>query len=428
MSDTNNKAKIHVNGNDYEFPLVKGSEGELGINFVKLRAQTGIVSYDPGYANTGSCSSGITFINGEEGILRYRGYNIDSLANNASFLEICYLIVYGDLPNKEELDDFTNKITRRTLLHEEMRHFFDGFHSSAHPMIVLSTMVSSLGGYYPTTDFENDVHSNIIRLIAKLPTIAAFSYKKSIGQPFMYPRNDLDYVSNFLYMMNAVPTEDYKVNPVVVTAMNKLLILHADHEQNCSASTVRMVGSSQANLFSAVSAGISALSGQLHGGANSAVIRMLQQIHDDGGDYDKAMTLAKDKTSGFKLMGFGHRVYKSRDPRAEILKQSADDVLSALNVEDPLLEIAKNLEKIALEDEYFKSRNLYPNVDFYSGIIYRALGIPTNMFTVIFAMGRLPGWIAHFIESRRDPEFRIHRPRQIYIGETERKFVPVDQR
>lgn len=428
MSDSNNTAKIHVAGNEYEFPLVKGTEGELGISFVKLRAQTGIVSYDPGYANTGSCRSGITFINGEKGILRYRGYNIEDLANNASFLEICYLIIYGDLPTKEQIDDFTNNVTRRTLLHEEMRHFFDGFHSNAHPMIVLSTMVSSLGAYYPTTDFEADVQSNIIRLIAKLPTIAAFSYKKSIGQPFMYPKNNLDYVSNFLYMMNAVPTEPYEVNPVVVSAMNKLLILHADHEQNCSASTVRMVGSSQANLFSAVSAGVSALSGQLHGGANSAVIRMLQQIHDDGGDYEKAMSLAKDKSSGFKLMGFGHRVYKSHDPRALILKSAADDVLKALNVEDPLLEIAKNLEKIALEDEYFKSRNLYPNVDFYSGIIYRALGIPTNMFTVIFAMGRLPGWIAHFIESRRDPEFRIHRPRQIYIGETERAFVPVDQR
>ncbi|MCE7735365.1 MAG: citrate synthase [Candidatus Heimdallarchaeota archaeon] len=428
MSDSNNTAKIHVAGKDYEFSLVKGTEGELGINFVKLRSQTGVVSYDPGYANTGSCRSDITFINGEEGILRYRGYNIDELANNASFLEICYLIIYGDLPTKGQIDDFTNNVTRRTLLHEEMRHFFDGFHSNAHPMIVLSTMVSSLGAYYPTKDFEADVQSNIIRLIAKLPTIAAFSYKKSIGQPFMYPKNDLDYVSNFLYMMNAVPTEPYEVNPVVVSAMNKLLILHADHEQNCSASTVRMVGSSQANLFSAVSAGVSALSGQLHGGANSAVIRMLQQIQDDGGDYEKAMRLAKDKTSGFRLMGFGHRVYKNHDPRALILKSAADDVLKALNVEDPLLEIAKNLEKIALEDEYFKSRNLYPNVDFYSGIIYRALGIPTNMFTVIFAMGRLPGWIAHFIESRRDPEFRIQRPRQIYTGATERAFVPVDQR
>jgi citrate synthase len=428
VSDANNKAKIHVSGNDYEFPLVKGSEGEIGINFVKLRAQTGIVSYDPGYANTGSCRSGITFVNGEEGILRYRGYNIEELANNANFLEICYLIIYGDLPNREELDEFTNKVTRRTLLHEDMRHFFDGFSPNAHPMIVLSTMVSSLGAYYSTEDFESDVQNNIIRLIAKLPTIAAFSYKKSIGQPFMYPKNELDYVSNFLYMMNAVPTEEYDINPVIVSALSKLLILHADHEQNCSASVVRMVGSSHANLFSAVSAGVSALSGQLHGGANSAVIRMLQQIHDDGGDYTKAMDQAKDKTSGFRLMGFGHRVYKSHDPRALILKSTADDVLRALNVEDPLLDIAKNLEKIALEDEYFKSRNLYPNVDFYSGIIYRALGIPTNMFTVLFAMGRLPGWIAHFIESRRDPEFRIHRPRQIYVGETERPFVHVDNR
>jgi citrate synthase len=400
----------------------------MAIDIAKLRAQTGAVTLDPGYGNTGSCESAITFIDGEKGILRYRGYPIEQIADKASFIEVCYLLIYGALPNKPELATFTDNLTRHTLIHEDMKKFFEGYPPSAHPMAILSAMLVSLSAYYPDTDDPEVIDLNIVRLLAKTKTIAAFSYKKSIGQPFIYPRNDLDYVSDFLHMMFAVPSEPYQISKTLTRALNLLLILHADHEQNCSTSTVRMVGSSQANLFASISAGVSALWGPLHGGANQAVINMLEMIRKDGGDYQKYMDMAKDKDSGFRLMGFGHRVYKNFDPRATILKQSADEVLAELGVSDPLLGIAKNLEKIALNDDYFVSRKLYPNVDFYSGIIYRAMGIPTNMFTVLFALGRLPGWIGHWKELRDDPTSRINRPRQIYTGANERDFVAVDKR
>ncbi len=427
MSDIKN-AVLKYDGKEYELPVKIGSEGEIGIVTKKLRPETGLITYDPGYGSTGSCSSAITFINGEKGILRYRGYPIEQLAENSSFVEVMYLLLYGELPKPQELKDFEYNISRHTILHEDMKKFFEGFPPNAHPMTVLSTMVAAMAAYYPKTDYAEDRKNNIIRLLAKVPTIAAFSYKKSIGHPFIYPDNGLDYVSNFLKMMFAIPSEEYAVNPVVKKALEKLLILHADHEQNASASTVRMVGSTEANLFHSISAGIHALSGPLHGAANQKVIEMLEKIQKDGGDYEKYMKMAKDKSSGFRLMGFGHRVYKNFDPRAVILKKSADDVLKALQVEDPLLDIAKNLEAIALEDDYFVQRKLYPNVDFYSGIIYRALGIPTNMFTVMFALGRLPGWVSQWKEINDDPEFRIHRPRQIYTGYNERQYVPLDQR
>lgn len=413
-------AKLLLDGKEYELPVVEGSEGELGIDISKLRAMTGVITLDPGYGNTGSCLSGVTFINGEEGILQYRGYPIDELAKSASFVEVCYLLINGNLPSGDELDEFRHQLTYHSLIHEDMKKFFEGFHSQAHPMAVLSAMVSTLSSYYPESGNGEDVDLNIIRLLAKAKTIAAFSYKKSIGQPYVYPRNDLSYPSDFLHMMFAVPAEDYEPSAVLENALNMLLILHADHEQNCSTSTVRMVGSSQANLFASMSAGISALWGPLHGGANQKVIQMLQRIADDGGNYRKYIEMAKDKDSDFRLMGFGHRVYKNFDPRAEILKGQTDKVLSQMGVTDPLLDVAKNLEQIALEDDFFVERRLYPNVDFYSGIIYRAMGIPTNMFTVMFALGRMPGWIAHWKEMRDDPHGRIYRPRQIYTGETKR--------
>lgn len=422
------KATFSYDGKSYDLDVIVGTEGELGVDTRNFRGQTGVISYDPGYGSTGSCKSGITFINGEEGILRYRGYPIEDLAEKSSFTEVSYLLLNGELPNRSQLNEWEHNLTYHTLLHEDMKKFFEGFPPNAHPMTVLSTMVSALAAYYHKTDYTEDRKNNMIRLMAKVPTIAAFSYKKSVGHPFIYPDNDLDYVSRFLQMMFAMPTEEYKVNQVVRDALDKLLILHADHEQNASASTVRMVGSTQANLFHSVSAGIHALSGPLHGAANQKVIEMLEMIQRDGGDYNKYMEMAKDRDSGFRLMGFGHRVYKNFDPRARILKGAADNVLKALGVEDPLLDIALNLESIALEDDYFVERKLYPNVDFYSGIIYRALKIPTNMFTVMFAMGRLPGWISQWKENHDDPHFRIHRPRQIYIGENQRPFVPVDQR
>ena len=421
-------ATIKYDGKELNLPVVIGTENERGIDIKSLRGTSGLITYDPGFGNTGSCKSAITFINGEKGILRYRGYPIEQLAEKSSFLEVCYLTIFGELPTKDQLVEFKREITYHTLLHEDMKKFFEAFPISSHPMTVLSTMVASLAAYYPKTTYEEDTHRNIIRLIAKVKTIAAFSYKKSIGQAFMYPRNDYGYIEDFLQMMFGVMSEPYKVNPVVADALNKLLILHVDHEQNCSASTVRMVGSSQANLFAAISAGISALSGPLHGGANQQVLEMLEMIQKDGGDYQKYIDMAKDKDSDFRLMGFGHRVYKNFDPRALILKGAADNVLAELNVKDPLLEIAKNLEKIALEDEYFKERKLFPNVDFYSGIIYRALGIPTEMMTVMFALGRMPGWIAQWLESREDKEFRLNRPRQIYTGPNERTYIPVEQR
>jgi citrate synthase len=420
-----NNAKLILDGKEYELPVVVGSENEVGIDISNLRAQSGAITVDSGYGNTGSCKSAITFINGEKGILQYRGYPIEELAEKASFIEVCYLLIYGELPDKNELTEFTDKLTRHSLIHEDMKKFFEGFPPSAHPMAILSAMVASLSAYYPDV---SDVDTNIIRLIAKVPTIAAFSHKKSIGQPFVYPRNDLSYTQNFLHMMFSVPTEPYVVPAVLDEALNLLLILHADHEQNCSTSTVRMVGSSQANLFASISSGICALWGPLHGGANQKVIEMLKLIKDDGGDYKKYTNMAKDKSSEFKLMGFGHRVYKNFDPRAKILKASADEVLSELGMKDPLLEIAKGLEEIALSDEYFVERKLYPNVDFYSGIIYRAMGIPTSMFTVMFALGRLPGWIAQWKEMAEDPKGRINRPRQIYVGETKRPFKSVDER
>jgi citrate synthase len=421
-------ARLALDGKEYELPVTVGSEGEVGIDIQQLRAQSGAITLDPGYGNTGACESAITFIDGEAGILRYRGYPIEEIAGNAQFTEICYLLIYGRLPSQTEFKEFEERLTYHTLLHEDMKKFFEGFPSSAHPMAMLSSMVASLSAYYPDGTKSVDLDLNIARLLAKAPTIAAFSYKKSIGQPFMYPRNDLAYGSRFLNMMFAVPAEPHNVRPVLDRALNLLLILHADHEQNCSTSTVRMVGSSQANLFASISAGICALWGPLHGGANQAVIEMLERIRDDGGNYKKYVDMAKDKNSGFRLMGFGHRVYKNFDPRARILKRMADDVLAELGVNDPLLEIAKALEEVALHDEFFVSRKLYPNVDFYSGIIYRAMGIPTNMFTVMFALGRMPGWIAHWKEMLDDPKNRINRPRQIYTGATQRPYVPLDQR
>jgi citrate synthase len=416
-------AKLVVNGKEHELPIVVGSEGEVGIDIAKLRDRAGVITLDDGYGNTGACRSAITFIDGEKGILRYRGYPIEELGQ-ARFTEVAYLLVYGHLPDQSELDAWRDKLTRHSLIHEDLKKLFEGYPPSAHPMAILSAMVASLSTYYPD---DQDLDLNIVRLLAKAKTIAAFSHKKSIGQPFMYPINHLSYTENFLQMMFAVPAEPYQVSPAVDHALNLLLILHADHEQNCSTSTVRMVGSSGANLFASIAAGICALWGPLHGGANQAVIEMLELIQRDGGGLQKYVDLAKRKDSGFKLMGFGHRVYKNFDPRSRILKKAADDVLAELGVSDPMLDLARRLEEVALEDEYFVERKLYPNVDFYSGILYRAMGIPTNMFTVMFALGRLPGWIAHWREMRSESA-RINRPRQIYTGETARPWVPVERR
>ncbi len=421
-------AKLTFEGKDYEFPVIEGSEAEKAIDFLSLRNQTGAISLDPGYGSTGSCLSTITFIDGERGILRYRGYDIEELATHCSFIEVCFLLIYGHLPSREDLRLFSDGLTRHTLLHEDMKKFFEGFPAAAHPMAMLSAMVSSLSAYYPGAGLDEDLHQKFESLLAKAKTIAAFSYKKTIGQPFIYPRNEYSYCANFLHMMFAVPAEDYRPPKVLVDALNLLLILHADHEQNCSTSTVRMVGSSHVSLYASIAAGISALWGPLHGGANQKVIEMLETIRKDGANYKKYVDLAKDKDSGFRMMGFGHRVYKNFDPRAKILKQTADDVLAHLGIDDPLLEIAERLEEVALVDDYFLSRKLYPNVDFYSGIIYRAMGIPTDMFTVMFALGRMPGWIAHWKEMRQDPHTRINRPRQIYTGPTQRAFTPLDQR
>jgi citrate synthase len=421
-------AKLILNNQEYEFPVIEGSEGELAIDFTKLRAQTGAVAFDPGYGNTGSCLSAITFIDGEQGILRYRGYPIEQLAEKSNFVEVCYLLIYGELPTPQQLADFQHRLTYHTLIHEDMKKFFEGYPPTAHPMAIMSSVAMSLSTYYPDSDDPEIIDLNIVRLLAKFKTIAAFTYKRSIGQPFIYPRNDLAYAADFLHMLFAVPAEPYKVSDVLTRVLDLLLILHADHEQNCSTSTVRMVGSSKANLFASISAGISALWGPLHGGANQEVIEMLQMIHADGGDYRKYMDKAKDKNSGFRLMGFGHRVYKNFDPRALILKQAANDVLNELGIHDPLLDIAVNLEQIALNDSYFVERKLYPNVDFYSGIIYRAMGLPTNMFTVLFALGRLPGWIAQWKEMHDDSSTRINRPRQIYTGATARDYPALEKR
>ena len=428
MSET---AKIELDGKIYEFPVVVGTENEKAIDISKLRDTTGYVTLDTGYKNTGATKSAITFLDGELGILHYRGYPIEQLAEKATFIEVAYLLIYGKLPTQIELDAFSNSITKHTLVHEDMKQFFEAYPAKAHPMGVLSSMVCSLSTFYPESLDPNRSPEakdlTIHRLLAKLPTLAAWSYKNAMRHPFMYPKNNLDYCSNFMHMMFAMPTEDFTVDPVIVDALNKLLILHADHEQNCSTSTVRIVGSSQANLYATISAGISALWGPLHGGANQAVIEMLEQIHNDGGDVDKWVAKAKDKEDPFRLMGFGHRVYKNFDPRATIIKKACDDVLEKLGINDPMLDIAKKLEKVALEDEYFKARNLYPNVDFYSGIIYKALKIPTEMFTVMFAIGRSPGWIAQWKEMTEHNE-PIGRPRQIYIGETPRDYVDISKR
>ena len=420
-------AKLILNGKEYDLPVVVGSEGEVGIDITTLRAKSGAITLDSGYGNTGACKSSICFIDGEAGILRYRGYDIADLAEHASFVEVAHLLIYGDLPNPQQLGVFREKLTRHSMLHEDMKKFYEGYPPTAHPMAVLSSMVASLSTFYPKVDRDGP-DQDIIRLLAKTKTIAAYAYKKSAGQPTIYPLNELSYCANFLRMMFAIPCEEYKVNDVWVRALNKLLILHADHEQNCSTSTVRIVGSSQANLYASISAGICALWGPLHGGANQSVLEMLEQIRNDGSDYKKYVDMAKNKNSGFKLMGFGHRVYKNFDPRAIILKKTCDEVLGQLGIEDPLLDIAKKLEEVALHDEFFIERKLYPNVDFYSGIIYRAMGIPTNMFTVMFAIGRLPGWIAHWREQNADAGSRINRPRQIYTGPTPRPFAPLEKR
>lgn len=424
-------AEIILEGKSYKMPIVVGTEDEKAIDINNLRSESGYITLDSGYKNTGATESAITFLDGEEGILRYRGYPIEQLAEQSSFIEVAYLLIYGKLPTEDELAVFTNDIKIHTLVNEDMRKILDGFPSTAHPMGILSALISSLTAFYPESlnpnQSKEEVNLTIIRLMAKLPTIAAWSYKNSIGHPVNYPKNRLDYCSNFLSMMFAYPTEDYQIDPVVVKALNKLLILHADHEQNCSTSTVRLVGSANASLYSSVSAGISALWGPLHGGANQAVIEMLEQIKADGGDSKKFIAKAKDKDDPFRLMGFGHRVYKNFDPRATIIKKAADEVLTALGVKDPILDIAKELEEAALTDQYFVDRKLYPNVDFYSGIIYRALGIPTDMFTVMFALGRLPGWIAQWKEMREQKE-PIGRPRQVYVGEKERNYIPMNQR
>jgi citrate synthase len=424
-------AEIIYDGKSYQLPVVEGSEGEKAIDISKLRGASGLITIDKGFKNTGSTESAITFLDGEKGILRHRGYTIEELADKSSFIEVSYLVIYGELPTQEELANFKNDITQHTLVHEDVKSILDGFPSKAHPMGVLSSLVSSLTAFYPKSLDPNrsveEVNGTIIRLLAKLPTLAAWAFKNRVRQPLVYPNNNLDYCSNFLRMMFGLPTEEYNINPVVANALDKLLILHADHEQNCSASTVRIVGSSHASLYASVSAGIAALWGPLHGGANQAVIEMLENIKADGGDVSKYVAKAKDKSDPFRLMGFGHRVYKNFDPRARIIKKAADDVLEALGIDDPVLEIAQELEAVALKDQYFIDRGLYPNVDFYSGIIYRALGIPTDMFTVMFALGRLPGWIAQWKEMRENGE-PIGRPRQVYTGATERKYVSIKSR
>jgi citrate synthase len=414
-----------------ELPVVEGTDGDSGVDIAKLRAETGLVTLDPGYGNTGACTSAITFLDGEEGVLRYRGYPIQQLAESSTFLEVAYLLIWGELPTREQLDGFVADVTHHTLIREEMRHFFDSFPQDAHPMAVLASGTVGMSTFYPDAQSIFDpraVETTINRLIAKLPTLAAWSFKKAIGQPYVYPRNDLGYAANLLHMMFAVPSEPYEVNDDVAQALDLLLILHADHEQNCSTSTVRMVGSAHSNLYASISAGISALWGPLHGGANEAVINTLERIVADGGNVQKWVDRAKDPDDTFRLAGFGHRVYKSFDPRATIIKAAADRVLRATGADDALFEVAQRLEEVALRDEYFVSRKLYPNVDFYSGLIYRAIGFPKNMFTNCFAIGRLPGWIAQWKEMIEAPETKIGRPRQIYVGERSRDYVPIAQR
>ncbi len=424
-------AKIEFRGKSYEVDVLTGTEDESAVDVRQLRQRSGLITFDPGYANTGACLSSITFIDGEQGILRYRGYPIEELAEKSNFLEVCLLLLRGELPTQAELSEFQADVSRHTMLHEDMKWFYRSLPKAAHPMAVCATVVSALSTFYPHLhDLKSPaaVDAAVVRLIAKLPTIAAYTYKHSIGQPFPYPDNSLDYCSNFLKMMFATPCEKYEVNPIVAKALDQLLILHADHEQNCSTSTVRLVGSSRPPLYASISAGISALWGPLHGGANQAVIEMLERIAAEEGSAEKFLTRAKDKNDTTRLMGFGHRVYKNYDPRALILKRTAEAVLKTLGVKSPLLDIAMKLEEMALKDEYFVSRKLYPNVDFYSGIIYKAIGIPIPMFTVLFALGRLPGWIAHWKEMHADPEFKIGRPRQIYTGAPKRPYQPIRER
>ncbi|MFJ1431278.1 citrate synthase [Capnocytophaga canimorsus] len=422
--------KLLFEGKEYEFPIVVGTENEKGIDIDKLRALTGLITLDSGYKNTGACKSAITYLDGEKGILRYRGYDIEELAEKADFLEVAYLLIFGELPTKAEYDKFIKTIHKYTLVHEEMKGILDGFPKTAHPMGILASLTSALTAFNPKSvdvSCEKDVYEAVCKVIAKIPVLSSWVYRKREGLPLNYYNNELGYIENILQMTFSIPTEKYKMNPQVVSALNKLLILHGDHEQNCSTSTVRLVGSSHAGLFATISSGVSALWGPLHGGANQAVVEMLEDIKADGGDVEKYINKAKDKDDPFRLMGFGHRVYKNFDPRAKIIKQAADEVLHSLGIDDPIFDIAKHLEKVALEDDYFKSRNLYPNVDFYSGIIYRALGMHVEMFTVLFAIGRLPGWIAQWKEMRQGNE-PIGRPRQIYVGQTQRKFVDISKR
>jgi citrate synthase len=430
MSEIKKSAVLTVDGKAYNLPIITGTEGDKAIDISRLLQDTGYMTLDTGYKNTGACTSSITYLDGQEGILRYRGYAIEELAEKCLFIEIAYLLIHGHLPNKVEFDDFKYLLRRFALLHEDMIHFFDHFPPNAPPMSILSVMVNSLCNYYPemSDDPLKNINMTATRLISKIRTIAAFSYKKSLGHPLVYPRPDLNYCGNFLNMMFDKPVYPYDVKPEVVSALNKLLILHADHEQNCSTSTVRLVGSAGVNLYASISAGINALWGPLHGGANEAVIGMLETIHADGNNFKKYIDKAKDKSDPFKLSGFGHRVYRTYDPRGKIIQEACDDLLETLNISDPLLDIARQLEEIALNDEYFIERNLFPNVDFYSGIIYRAIGIPTNMFTVMFALGRLPGWIAQWKEQQEDPATKIGRPRQVYTGKVSRVFVPLEER
>ncbi|MFM7023019.1 MAG: citrate synthase [Flavobacteriales bacterium] len=424
-------AEVTYNGKSFKLPVIQGTENEKAIDIAALRSSSGLITLDSGFKNTGSTKSSITFLDGEKGILKYRGYSIEELAEKATFIEVAHLLVHNKLPNKAELETFTNNIKKHTLVHEDMRKFFDAYPSKAHPMGVVAALVCSLSTFYPESQNPNsskeEVNTTIYRLLGKFPTISAWAYKNLMGHPRVYPNNKLDYPANFLNMMFDLPSQKYELRDPVVKALDKLLILHADHEQNCSTSTVRIVGSSQANLYSSISAGVVALWGPLHGGANQAVIEMLEKIQKDGGNVEKWIAKAKDKNDPFRLMGFGHRVYKNFDPRAKIIKKACDDVLGELGIQDPLIDIAKRLEEVALNDPYFKERNLYPNVDFYSGIIYKALGIPTEMFTVMFALGRLPGWIAQWQEMIGNNE-PIGRPRQIYIGETDKKYIPIEKR
>ena len=424
-------AELTYGDRTVELPVVEGTEGERGADISRLRSETGLITLDPGYGNTGSTRSAITFVDGENGILRYRGYPIEQLAEQSNFLEVAYLLINGDLPTRAQLDAFIAEITHHTLIREEMRHFFDSFPHEAHPMAVLASGTVGMSTFYPDSHEIHDpaaVELTILRLIAKLPTLAAWSFKKAIGQPYVYPRNDLGYAANLLHMMFAVPSEPYEVKPEVAKALDLLLILHADHEQNASAATVRMVGSTHVNLYASISAGISALWGPLHGGANEAVIMTLERIVADGGNVQKWVDKAKDPNDSFRLAGFGHRVYKNFDPRAKIIKRAAEDVLDAMGADGELFEVAKKLEEVAVHDEYFVQRKLYANVDFYSGLIYHAIGFPKNMFTNCFAIGRLPGWIAQWQEMIRDPDTKIGRPRQVYTGPPERAYIPIDER